>query len=228
MHLLNSLHQNGSDPAYRADGVLVNDSPRLILPRAISRAFLTVQVLGDQPIFMEHGCARATAQITNGAVTGLTILNGGFGFLLPPAVQFKGGGKVGQDMAPLTASGWDGQGQIDNWTTPAGFNTLVSPAVNYRPAKATAVLTSGVVTSFLITDPGAGYVYPPTVMLTNDPLDPFGCADPSVGGGSGALLFASGGVFSYDATFCATDAIAFFSAGATGDDPIGYYVEFAP
>ena len=221
MHLLNSLNQNGPDRSYRADGVLGNTSPKLVLPQAVSRAFLTFQNTGTNPMYLEHGCARAVATLTNGAVTSLTILNPGFGFIKPPLVQFKGGG--GQFLSPLTASGWDGQGQIDNWPTPAGVNTLVVPPVYSRIARATANLTAGVVTSFSISDGGAGYICPPTVMLTNDPLDPFGCADPSYGGGAGAFI-ASGGTYQFNGTFCHTDAIAVYAAAGSAS----YYLEYAP
>jgi hypothetical protein len=221
MHLLNSLNQNFPDRAYRADGVLANTSPKLILPQAVSRAFLRFQNIGTNPIYLDHGCARATATLTNGVVTGLTILNAGFGLTRPPIVQFKGGG--GQYPTPLTASGWDGRGQIDNWPTPSGVNVLVTPPVYSRIAKATAVLTSGAVSSFVISDGGAGYLYPPEVMLTNDPLDPFGCADPSAGGGSGMILN-TGNTYELNGTFCHTDAVAVFAAAGSAS----YYLEYAP
>ena len=218
--LLNSGYQNGTFRAYRADGTLASSAPKLVIPQAISRSFLSFQNIGANPIYMEHGCARATATLTAGVVTSLSILNGGFGFVLPPRVQFKGGGGP---TAAITASAWDGRGQIDNWPTPSGFNTLVTPPVISRPAQATAVLTSGVVTSFIISDGGAGYTNPPDVLLTNDPLDPFGCADPSHSSGSGAYI-ASGGTYFLNGTFCHTDAIAVYAAAGSGT----YYLEFAP
>jgi len=221
MHLLNSLYQNGPDRAYRADGTLVNTSPKLVMPQATSRSFISFQNTGTNPIYLEHGCARATATIGGGVVTALTILNAGFGFIKAPAVQFKGGG--GQYLAALAASGWDGRGQIDNWPTPAGVNTLVTPPIYSRPAKAVAILTSGVVTSFLIQDGGAGYINPPEVLLTNDPLDPFGSADPSIGGGSGAYV-ASGGTYFLNGTFAHTDTIALYAAAGSAT----YYLEYAP
>lgn len=224
MHLMNSLYQSRPDRSYRADGALSTTSPKLLLPQANSRSFLLFQNTGANAIRLEHGCARATATLTAGVVTSLTILNGGFGFTLPPQVQFKGGG-----LSPtaLTASAWDGRGQIDNWATPAGSNLLVTPPTQYHPARATAVLTAGVVTSFVISDGGAGYTNIPEVLLTNDPLDPFGCADPSLGGGSGLLIPAPTGVLpgSYllNGTFCHTDAIAVYAATAAS-----FYLEYAP
>lgn len=219
MHLFNSGQQNGTDRAYRADGTLVSTAPRLILPQTNSRAFLSIQNIGANAMFMEHGCARAIATITGGVVTAISILNPGFGFTRPPIVQFKGGGTI----TALGASLWDGRGQIDNWQTPQGANLLVTPNTVYRAAKATAVLTAGVVTSFSISDGGAGYTNPPEVLLTNDPLDPFGCADPSYNSGSGVYVGLYGSYF-LNGTFCHTDAIAFYASAGSAS----YYLEYAP
>ena len=217
MNLLNSGYQNGTFRAYRADGALSNTSPKLILPQATSRSMLSVLNQGSVLIWLEHGCARATATLTSGVVTGFNILNPGFGFTLPPVVQFKGGGAT--TLAALSASGWDGRGQIDNWPVPQGYNTLTTPPTNFRPAKAIAILSSGVVTGFTIQDGGAGYVNPPEMLLMNAPNDPFGCADPSYGGGSGVPL----GNYFLNGTFCHTDAVAVYAATAAS-----YYAEYAP
>jgi hypothetical protein len=228
-NLLNSGYQNGTFRAYRADGSLISNSPKLILPQATSRSMLSIQNAGTGTLYVEYGCARATATLTNGVVTAITILNPGFGFTRPPHAQFKGGGAgpTNQFLVALTASGWDGRGQIDNWPTPAGVDTLVTPPIYYRPAKAKAVLTSGVVTSFLITDGGAGYINPPEVLLVNDPLDPFGCADPSYGGGSGTILYGAGADY-WNGTFCPTDAVAIYGSAATVMAPAPYVVKYAP
>jgi len=226
MYLPNSGGQSGQHRSYRADGTIGNTSPKLILPEGTSRAFLSVQNIGTNPIYLEHGCARATATITNGAVTSIAVLNGGFGFTRPPIVQFKGGGSgSGNLLAPLTASNWDGRGQIDRWPQPSG--TVISgtntPTYN-QAAQGVAVLTSGVVTSITILSGGSGYTNPPEIVLTNDPNDPFGCADPSKNSGSGAYLFGSGGTYFLNGTFCHTDAIALYCPAGSAT----YMVEYAP
>lgn len=221
MNLLNSGYQNGTFRAYRADGTLGTTAPKLILPQAISRSMLSIQNIGTTTMYLDHGGARATATITSGVLTGFTILNGGFGYTAPPQVQLKGGG--GPIKTALAASGWDGRGQIDNWPTPSGVNTIAVPPIYFRPAKAYAVLTSGVVTSFVIQDGGAGYANPPEVLMVNDLNDPFGCADPSVNSGSGFILYAAGSYF-LNGTFCHTDAIALYAAGGSAS----YAVEYAP
>ena len=220
MHLHNSLNQKGPDRSYRADGSLASTAPRLLLPEATGRSFVSFQNTSGNPMYLEHGCARATATITAGVLTALTILNPGFGFTRAPQVQLKGGGSL---TTALTASLWDGRGQIDTWPTPAGQNLLVTPPVVFRPAKVTAVLAAGVLTSFAISDGGAGYTNPPEVMLTNDPNDPFGCADPSYGSGSGSYI-PSGGTYFLNGTFAHTDAIAIYAAAGSGS----YYLEYAP
>lgn len=222
MNLLNSGMQGGTFRAYRADGTLGNTSPKLILPQATSRSMLSIQNVGTATMFLDHGCARAKAAITNGVVTGLTILNPGFGFVRAPLVQFKGGG--GPIVTALAASGWDGRGQIENWPTPNGVNTIASPAVYFQPAAAIAIINgSGVLTGFTIQNGGAGYVNPPEVLLLNDPADPFGCADPSYNSGSGFILYAAGAYF-LNGTFCHTDAIALYASGGSAT----YACEYAP
>jgi hypothetical protein len=221
MNLLNSGYQGGTFRAYRADGTLGNTSPKLILPQATSRSYLSIQNIGTTTMYMDHGGARATATLTAGVVTGFTILNGGFGYTLPPHVQLKGGG--GPTFVALAASGWDGRGQIDNWPVPNGVNTIATPPIFFRPAQAIAVLTAGVITSFTIQDGGAGYVNPPEVLITNDQNDPFGCADPSKSSGSGFILYAGGGYF-LNGTFCHTDAIALYASGGSAS----YAAEYAP
>jgi hypothetical protein len=62
-----------------------------------------------------------------------------------------------------------------------------------------------------------GYVRAPYVFISNSPLDPNGCFDPSAlqnaAAGSGFQLF-PGTSWSFDSTACFTDAVAIFSATA--------------
>lgn len=218
MYLMNSGNQFGQTPAYRVDGSLSTTAPKLILPRALSRSFLMIQNTGAATLRIEHGCARATVSLSSGALNTFTILNGGFGFTKPPIVQLKGGG--GQYVTAATGAAWDGRGQVDQWPTPDGSNLLVTPPTQFRIGKAHAVLTAGVVTSIVVDDPGAGYVNLPDVELFNDPIDPFGCADPTA---SGLSLATATAPLILNGTFCPTDAIAVQAASATS-----FYVSYAP
>lgn len=213
MILPNAAGQPGLHRAFRADGTLSSNSV-LVLPQAMTRCQFMIMNISAAPMYMDHGCARANAVITSGAVTSLTISNGGFGFTIPPLVTFAGGGGQGtgvnQGNAGIIAnSSWNGRGLLGS-PPPSGTSPTVA-----RPAVARSVLTSGVVTSFIIDDPGAGYVNPPEVILTNDPRDPFGCADPSVGSGSGVYLAANGGSYYLNGTAMWMDAVALWGTNAS-------------
>jgi hypothetical protein len=201
MFLHNSGNQQGLHRSFRADGALVSSvTPLLVLPQALSRSSMLVMNIAATPMYLEHGCARANATITAGVVTALTVLNGGFGFTRPPTVQFLGG-----DNTYVASSSWNGRG-LPGADAPSGPSS--------RPAMAHAVLTGGVVTSLVIDDPGAGYVNPPEVLMTNDAMDPFGCADPSLGAGSGILLVPGGGSMYINGTTCYTDQVALWGTNA--------------
>lgn len=145
-------------------------------------------------MYLEFGSARAHAVLTNGAVTSIVVDNGGFGFTIPPKVHFLGGGNGGN-------------------TAVIGTGDPFGPAPN-TPAKAHAVLTTGVVTSIVIDNPGSGYKAVPYARLVNNNLDFIGCADPSVGGGSGLLLYPGNSVTENDLTV-PTDQIAVFCGTST-------------
>ena len=89
-------------PTYRADGaVTTGGTPQLILPRAAPRSSILIQNTStSDTITLEFGCARATATVTNGMVTAITVTNAGFGFTYAPSVHFLGGGNMsnGRDL----------------------------------------------------------------------------------------------------------------------------------
>lgn len=190
------------DLTFRADGTIASGSaPQLVLPEAWQRSFFLFQnTSATATMFLEFGSARAHCALTSGAVSSITVDNGGFGFTLPPAVEFLGGGNGGN-------------------TAVLGTGDPFSPAPN-RPAKAHAVLTAGVVTSIVIDDPGANYKAVPYVRLINSNQDFIGCADPSVGGGSGISLIPQASLTYEDlsvptdqiAVFCSTISAPFFCA----------------
>lgn len=173
-------------------------APQLVLPESWQRSFFEFQNISTATMYLEFGSARAHATLTSGVVTSITVDNGGFGFTVPPTVEFLGGGNGGN-------------------TAVIGSGDPFSPAPN-KPAKATAVLAGGVVTSITINDGGSGYKALPYVRLINSNLDFIGCADPSVGGGSGKIIYPGILVTDKDLTvptdqvavFCATISAAFF------------------
>lgn len=219
MYLPNTNSQAGLHRSFRGDGVIASSLlPQLVLPQALSRTMLTIVNTGASVLWMDHGCARASAVLTADKVTSCTIQNAGFGFTYAPLVSFVGGGN---DV--VANSAWNGKGLIGS-DGPAGVNLSTTPPTYFQPAIAHAVLTTGAVTSIVMDFGGAGYVNPPEVILTNDPRDPFGCADPSLNSGSGVLLPISGaGVYKLNGTACWTDALAVF-----GTADAKFYVDYMP
>lgn len=148
-------------------------------------------------MYVEFGSARAAASLTSGAVSSIAVTNGGFGFTYPPLIKFAGGGNAG-------VGGYLGLGQ-------PGGEGPTSTLTQGRQAVAHAVLTSGVVTSIVVDDPGEGYVKAPYVFFQNDPRDPYGCASPFYSStASGILIAASGGAFYVNGTVCPTDAVSLY------------------
>ncbi len=154
---------------------------------------------------IEIGGARATATLSSGTVASCTVVNVGFGYSVPPTVEFLGGA-------------WDSGYQITPTFTTAGLPDFPSPtSPSGRPAKAHCIMTgsagSQTVSSIVIDDPGAGYLYPPYVFLRNSRNDPFGCAVPSAT--SGILLLANGGSYTSNGTICTTDQVAVYCSATS-------------
>lgn len=222
MYLPNSFNQTANHRSYRADGTIaVTNTPQLVLPQVRARAMFMIMNIGNNNMYLEHGTARAKATISGGAVTSVTILNGGFGYKLAPTVQFVGGSGVDA----VANSGWDGRGQM-GFQSPSGLAVqgLTTAPVYARPAQGIATVAGGVITAITITDGGAGYVNNPEVLITNNVLDPFGCASPYYSSTySGLLLPSAGGSYYVNGTACWTDAI---SIVGTANDT--YTVEYMP
>lgn len=196
--------QEFRDFVFDASGTIgTGGTPQVILPERRSTTMLLIENTSSENLRFEFGSARATATITNGAVTSVTITNAGFNFTRLPVVQFLGGGDA-TNGAYLGA------------TPPLPFGP--SPS---HPATGTAVLSSGAVASIAITDPGSGYVAAPFIFITNDLMDPNGCAVPSAT--SGVLLVPNGSL-SINDTACPTDPIAVYGA-TTGS---AYVVKWMP
>ena len=182
-------------PTYRADGaVTTGGTPQLILPRAAPRSSILIQNTStSDTITLEFGCARATATVTNGKVTAITVTNAGFGFTYAPSVHFLGGGNMpnGRDLG-------------------VGYPNQLAPS-NY--ASAHCVMSGGSISSIVIDNPGSGYDCAPYVQLLNDPNDNYGSAIPSATVG---YKLTAGSVFRESYNVVTTDTIAVYG-GSTGD-----------
>jgi len=166
---------------------------------------------------VEMGPARAHATISGGQVATVVastvrLDNVGFNYTYPPIVTVLGG-----RGAFVTPTSWPGSAGQELWeNAPSG--------PGFRPATVLATISGGAISGFTITDPGAGYTNPPQIYLENDPRDPFGCADPSLGSGVGKRLVANGSSMSYDGTACPTVQVAIFCTSASAQFLCEYMV----
>lgn len=192
MKLVGSSGQIVKHPMFDASGLITTGgTAQLILPELPQASMCVIQNISDTDMYLEIGSARATATITSGVVTSVTVTNAGFGFTNPPLIRFLGGGDKSSNPSYLAA------GQ-------PGFE---SPR---NPARAHAVLSGGTVGSIIVDSGGANYVNAPSVFMHNAENDPFGCATPSAT--SGILLSAQGGTYYVNGTCQTTDAMAIFCA----------------
>jgi hypothetical protein len=187
---------------YDASGAIASSTlPQLVLPRRYATSHLVVQnQSATLPMYLEFGSARATAAISNGVVTSITVTNAGFGFTYAPHIQIRGGG-AGQYPGFL--------GCAD-----PGSPSPSAPATAHCVMTGTAPNLS--VASIVVDFGGSGYLAVPYVQILNDHKDPTGCADPSSGGGSGIQLAAAGGSYYLNGTVCPTDQIALFCSTGVG------------
>lgn len=207
MELVGARGQTARDIYYDASGSLSSTSlPALVLPDTLTRSLLLVQNLSAGVMYCEIGAGTATATVSGGAVTSVTVVNGGFNYTIAPEVEFLGGGAGGNSTyvgatdptAPSPGSG--------------GYGPQSQDTVGNRPAKAHCVLSGGAINSIVVDDGGAGYVTAPFVLIRNSRNDPNGAADPSKNSGSGHYMAASGGSVSFNGTACPTSPVALFSA----------------
>lgn len=198
MKLQNVANQGTRHPLYRADGsITAGGTAQLVLGRSVSRSHLIIQNTSTGPLWLEIGCGRATATLTSGAVSSVSVSNAGFNYTKPPLVKFWGGGNNYGNTS------WVGVGQ-PNMPPP----NSVGPAG--RIAAAHAVLVGGAISSIVVDDGGAGYTAAPYVEIINSDLDFLGCAVPSAG--VGILLPAGSFPLIYNGSVCPTDPIAIFGA----------------
>lgn len=194
---------NSAEYMFDASGTITTGgTAQLVLPRARSRSSLILENISSVNILVEFGAARATATLTNGAVSAITVTNAGFGYTVAPIVEFLGGA-------------YDNKNQITPTFTLSGLPEWPAPtAPNGSPAKAHCVMTGAAgamsISSIVIDDPGKGYAYPPYIFIRNSVNDPYGCAVPSAT--SGVLLLANGGSYTSNGTICTTDQVAIFCA----------------
>lgn len=198
MKLIGSGNQVRQDDLYDASGsITTGGTAQLILPQSKARSYLYLQNNGPDDLWVEIGPPRATAVLTSGVVTSVTVNNAGMRFTYPPLILFEGGG-------PENGNGLDlGLGQ------PLG----VSPN---NVATAHAVMTGSAgarsISSIAIDNGGSGYAVAPYVQIINDPKDPYGAAVPSLGNAGAFFLSATMMPLVFNGTTCPTSAISVYGA----------------
>lgn len=196
---------NYGEHLFDASGTITTGgTPQLILPKARSRSSLILVNLSAHNMYFEFGGARATATITNGAVSSCTVTNAGLFYTVAPTVEFLGGAYDNGTQISPTFGGVTGLPEFPAPHAPAG-----------KLAAAHCVMTGSAgaltVSSIVIDSGGSNYCYPPFVFLRNRPIDPFGVANPYQGStASGILLLANGGSYTANGTICTTDAVSVY------------------
>ena len=183
---------------YDVSGTITSGgTAQLLLPVSLMRASFSIQNISDTAMYLAIGAPPATCTLSSGTVSTVTAGNAGAGYSRPPQVVFLGGANTNRAALPAY--------------TLSGLPDYPAPS---HPAQAHCVMTgaagSQTISSIAIDDPGAGYAYPPFVLLVNDPLDPYGYSVPSAT--NGILLAASGGSYTANGSVATTDQMSLYCA----------------
>lgn len=190
MALLPGFSGIKNTPTYDFSGTITTGgTPQRILPYQPTRSYLLVQNISNANLFLGIGGATATASLTNGAVTSVSVVNAGLGYTYPPIVNFYGGATSNPTVGGALGSQWGN-----------------APAVI---ATAKANLTANAVSSITVLGGGADYLVAPFVYLSPDPRDPFGVYAPSATAG---VLLAPGLGYVAESSVVTNDAISIFGA----------------
>lgn len=187
---------------YDASGTITSGgTAQLIVPEARERTSWVFVNNSDTVMTLEFGAARATASLSSGTVSSLSVTNAGFGYSIAPNIEFYGGA-------------YGTPTQITPTSVLQGLPDFISPS---NSAKARCVMSGSApnmtVGSIVVDNPGSNYAYPPFVLLTNNHADPFGAAVPSAT--VGLLMVASGGSYTNNGTICVTDQISVFCSASS-------------
>ena len=148
--------------------------------------------------------AQATATLTDGVITGLTVVgSGGFGYTSPPAVTLAPPHANSNVTATATAT-IDADGLLTAVTPEVGGSGyLTPPSVTIVgsgdvAAEVTAILTNGAVTGYEVTAAGSGYTTVPEVILSGPPANAQATATATVANGSVTGFTVSSGGSGYE------------------------------
>lgn len=207
MYLVGTKGQQRIDNLYDASSTIANGgTAQLLLPVNLSRSFLMIQNISDTVMFIKFGAARLTASMSGGAISSVSVVDGGFGFTnaILPVIYVEGGGQSAGTGFTFVGVGQPG------YTPPTVGSNNVATA---HPARLKPVMASGAIASVTVEDGGSGYKTAPYLHVVNNQNDPIGCATASAT--SGFLLAANGGSQTFNGTMCPTDAISIFCASSS-------------
>lgn len=147
----NTRQQTYLDDALDFSGTIAaGGTAQLILPQQPGRSWLSItNVDATDVLYIGVGPAKATATVTAGAISAITVNNVGVGYTVAPQVRILGGIING-----------------DYKTSPGSTNSAGVPLPG-QVATAVATIAGGVVTGITVTNPGSGYLVAPLIYLEN-------------------------------------------------------------
>ena len=195
MNLIGTNNQQRIDGYFDYSGTITSGgTPQLMLPQRKSCSHLIIANNSTGNLTIQFGIRPATATLTSGVVTSVTVNDAGFGFKYPPTVMFLGGGNANDPMMSTGAT-------MPGWPAP------------FSPAQGRAVLsggTTGSITSITIDNGGSGYLAPPYVLIEADRRDDTGVGVASLT--QGIPVLGGGGSYYINGTACPTSAISVYGA----------------
>lgn len=185
--------QQQVDELYDYSGAITTGgTPQLLLPQRKSCTYLLIQNTSAESMTIQFGVQPATAVLTNGVVTSVTVNDAGFGFKAPPSIRFLGGGNS-NDPATYGAT-------MPDWPPPS------------HVAAGRAIMSAGAISSIEVDNGGSGYTAPPFVQITALRTDPTGVGIPAATAG---IVLAAGATFQINGMTCPTIAASVYG-GTTG------------
>jgi CubicO group peptidase (beta-lactamase class C family) len=148
---------------------------QILFPLAMSDTFLHPPqlapppllplVVPPPPIASGYAQALATATVSDGAISAITMTSAGSGYTTPPKVTITGGG--GKDAT--TVSKINSNGTLNTISVVNGGSGYIAPAAitfSGGAAEAKAIVQGGKVVAVNIANQGNGYLSPPAVSIT--------------------------------------------------------------
>lgn len=180
----------------------------LVLPNQRTRSFIEIATTSSYVGYVSMGAGEATATLTSGAVSSITVVDGGFNYTLAPTVTIMGGGNEGNPtfVGATAAPDYQPPGSPGPGVVPGAWNPTGSPATAH------AVVSGGAISSIVVDNGGSVYAAVPYVLITNSPNDPNGCASAYRSSVPIGRVVTSANPLYYNGTDCPTSPIGIYCA----------------